>query len=139
MLRKFRPDQLPILLTTGMAFLASACATSTLEQPSGERVFATHCASCHGTMGEGDGPVAPAISVAVPNLRALNQRYGGAFPADEVARYIDGRDLPDAHGERQMPVWGDVFEATENIVSGAEAPATRIAALLEHLRAIQYP
>jgi len=90
-------------------------------------------------MGEGDGPVAPVFDVAVPDLRGLNQRYGREFPADEVARYIDGRDLPDAHGARQMPVWGEIFAATESIVSGAEDPATRIAALLEHLRSIQYP
>ena len=128
-----------MLLTAGVACLASACATSRLEQPSGERVFATHCASCHGPMGEGNGPVAPAFNIAVPNLRTLNQRYDGDFPANEVARYIDGRDLPDAHGERQMPVWGYVFEATETIVPGAEDPATRIAALVEHLRSIQYP
>jgi mono/diheme cytochrome c family protein len=139
MLQKTRPNLLSMLLTTGIACIASACATSTLEQPSGEQVFATHCASCHGATGEGNGPVAPIFNLAVPNLRALDQRYDGHFPADEVARYIDGRDLPDAHGARQMPVWGDVFEATESIVPGAADPATRIAALVEHLRSIQYP
>ncbi len=90
-------------------------------------------------MGEGDGPVAESIAVPVPNLRLLDARYGGAFPEDAVAGLIDGRNLPDAHGARQMPVWGLVFAATESIVPGADTPATRIDVLIDYLRAIQNP
>lgn len=133
-----RGSRLSILLTAGFTLLASACATSTLERPSGQQVFERHCVACHGPLGEGDGPVAAAISGTVPNLRTLNERYGGDFPADEVASYIDGRNLPDAHGDRYMPVWGAVFEATERLVSGSEGPTTRIEALVDYLRAIQY-
>ncbi len=101
-------------------------------------MFETHCAACHGPRGEGDGPVAPTLRVPVPNLRTLNERYGGDFPADEVARYIDGRDLPQAHGERYMPVWGVIFEVTRDIVPDAEDPQTRIEALIAYLRTLQY-
>jgi mono/diheme cytochrome c family protein len=122
-----------------LCLLLAACATTHTAAPTGEQVFATHCAACHGPGGRGDGPVAEAIAVPVPNLRALDARYGGEFPAQAVASYIDGRNLPDAHGTRQMPVWGLVFAATESIVPGAEAPASRIDALLDFLRMIQDP
>lgn len=121
-----------------IALLTSACASSQPEPPSGAAVFETHCASCHGRLGEGDGPVAATISGTVPNLRTLTERYGGEFPADTVARYIDGRDLPEAHGGRLMPVWGEVFGATERLVPGAAAPGTRIEAITEYLRTLQY-
>lgn len=106
--------------------------------PSGAMTFATHCASCHGAQGEGDGPVATTMAVAVPNLRVLAQRNGGEFPAEAVASYIDGRALPAAHGTRLMPVWGDVFAGTQRLVVDAASPEGRIAAVIDFLREIQY-
>ncbi len=130
-------------LSTGA--LACACASQSspqlsarAEQPSGAATFATHCASCHGPLAEGDGPVAAAISGTVPNLRTLSQRNGGTFPADAVASYIDGRDLPAAHGARLMPVWGSIFDATSRIVVDAETAEQRIAEVVEYLRTLQY-
>lgn len=124
---------------TACGLLLAACATTSPESPAGAQVYATHCAACHGPTGVGDGPVAESIAVPVPNLRLLDARYGGAFPEDAVAGLIDGRNLPDAHGARQMPVWGLVFAATEGIVPGADTPATRIDALIDYLRTIQNP
>lgn len=37
-----------------------------------------------------------------------------------------------------MPVWGEVFGATERLVAGAEAPRARIEAVIEYLRRLQY-
>jgi mono/diheme cytochrome c family protein len=100
--------------------------------------YATHCAACHGAEGEGDGPVAITMAVSVPNLRVLAERNGGEFPAEAVASYIDGRALPAAHGTRLMPVWGDVFAATQRVVVDAADPETRIAAVVDYLRGIQH-
>jgi len=93
------------------AAAVAACAGEPVTEPDGARLFARHCASCHGSFGEGDGPVAEVMQVAVPNLRSLSARANGSFPRDAVMRYIDGREVPAAHGERLMPVWGDSFEA----------------------------
>ena len=104
--------------------------------PEGQQTFMTYCASCHGVRGEGDGPAASAMRVTVPNLRTLSERNGGDFPAQIVAGFIDGRMVPAAHGERYMPVWGEVFATTEG---GALADAQlRIDALVDFLRGIQY-
>jgi len=53
------------------------------------------------------------MRVTVPNLRTLATRNDGAFPAEAVRAYIDGRESVAAHGDRQMPVWGDVFRGPE--------------------------
>ncbi len=129
----------PVIRVALCGLLLTACATTSPESPTGAQVYTTHCAACHGETGQGNGPVAESIAVNVPNLRLLNARYGAPFPDDAVAGLIDGRNLPDAHGARQMPVWGLVFAATESIVPGAEAPATRIDALLDYLHTIQDP
>jgi hypothetical protein len=78
------------------------------------------------------------MNIAVPNLRQLSARNGGVFPADAVAGYIDGRNLPVAHGGRAMPVWGDVFDTTTRLVRDAERAEQRIADIVELLRDIQY-
>ena len=106
-------------------------------QDSGSRLFLTHCASCHGAHGEGDGPVAAALAVSVPNLRTLAQRNHGEFPAEAVTQYIDGRNSPAAHGDRTMPVWGEVFRESEG--GGDKRAAAQIAALVAFIRSLQYP
>jgi len=108
-----------------------------LQPPTAEQTFLTHCAACHGALGEGDGPVAARIRGPVPNLRTLSRRNGGVFPAAEIASYIDGRNMPPAHGERQMPVWGSVFDTTATLVTDADTAESRIAAIVEYLRALQ--
>jgi len=108
------------------------------QDPDGASLFARYCASCHGPRGEGDGPVAGAMLVSVPNLRALSARANGEFPREAVMRYIDGRDLPAAHGERLMPVWGSTFsESTDESRSGDELARQRIEAITSFIAAIQ--
>lgn len=126
------------LIVAACALLLAACAAQPPRPPSGEQTYITHCASCHGTLGEGDGPVSAVMLINVPNLRTLNERNAGTFPADMVASYIDGRDLPVAHGDRVMPVWGEVFDTTARLVPDAQDARQRIDAVLGYLRGIQY-
>jgi mono/diheme cytochrome c family protein len=115
----------------------AACSRAPVRTVTGADTFATHCASCHGLQGEGDGPVAAAMRVTVPNLRSLTERSGGQFPTETVASYIDGRNMPAAHGDRYMPVWGSVFATTEQLLEDAENPEQRIAAVIEFLVQLQ--
>lgn len=121
------------------AVLIAACAAQPggTPPPSGAETFERHCASCHGVRGDGTGPVAFAIQGTIPNLTTLARRNGGEFPADYVASYIDGRNLPPAHGSRTMPVWGAVFDATARLVVDAETAGPRVAGIVEHLRTLQ--
>ena len=128
------------LIPAGLALLGVACAWGPVaaQPPAGAEPFVRHCASCHGPLGEGDGPVASVIEVNVPNLRTLRQRANGSFPRDAVMRYIDGRELPAAHGLRLMPVWGDTFVGTgdDAEANAAEAAAT-IAAITDYIEQLQ--
>ncbi len=127
------------LIALGIALMTGGCAAEQLPPPSGAEMFAIHCVSCHGPTGEGDGSVAAILTVSVPNLRTLTRRSGGEFPAAAVASYIDGRDLPVAHGERLMPVWGDVFDATTGVVPGSQSAELRVQAVVEYVRELQDP
>jgi mono/diheme cytochrome c family protein len=118
----------------GMAVIMSAQP----QEPSGARLFATHCAACHGPEGEGGGPVASVMSISVPNLRAIAMRNGGEYRAADVAAFIDGRTQRAAHGTRTMPVWGDFLEAS-GAVDNQESVRARIAALVAFIETLQYP
>lgn len=117
----------------------AGCGTTPARSVSGSQTYETHCAACHGVRGDGNGPVAATLRALPPSLRTLAARNGGEFPADRAASYIDGRALPAAHGARAMPVWGGVFDATEDLLRGAESSAERIAAVIAYLRELQDP
>lgn len=96
--------------------LASGCSerdSTTVAQtprPSGQQLFVEKCASCHGTDGRGDGPLASELRSAPINLRLLAQENDGKFPSRRVQSAIDGRGMPNAHGLPEMPVWGTVWK-----------------------------
>ena len=77
----------------------------------GKKLFLQHCATCHGTDGKGQGPVAAVLKDGPPDLtliKAPNEK----FPLDRVLTVIDGEKSVTAHGTRKMPVWGTVFRRT---------------------------
>lgn len=120
---------------------ALACSASAAQErapaPSGARLYASYCSACHGATGEGDGPVAAVMTVTVPNLRTLAMRSGGTFPTESVTEYVDGTTIPAAHGSRQMPIWGDVFQWDADGLS-RERARQRIDAVVAYLEEIQY-
>lgn len=123
--------------TALIASLAACGAQEEADTRTGARLYSTYCASCHGAQGEGDGPVAAVMSVTVPELRTLARRNEGEFPADAVRAYVDGREVPAAHGGRRMPVWGEVFQWNAGEDSEAIAEA-RIEAVVDHVEQLQY-
>ena len=120
-----------------VALLVGALSAEAADRADGARLFMNHCAACHGADGEGGGPAAAAMQTTVPNLRTLAQRHGGTFPADAVTAYIDGREPKTAHGDRQMPIWGDVFRGPEQ-GTAQRTVRERIAALVAFIQGIQY-
>lgn len=77
---------------------------------SGQQMFVSYCASCHGKAGKGDGPAAPALKVTPTDLTMLAKQNGGKFPADHVATVIADGTVA-AHGSKDMPVWGHLFRS----------------------------
>lgn len=117
-----------------VSYIESIQVPSTGPDDPGSRLFRTHCASCHGVTGRGNGPLADQLQHVPPDLTKYTSRNGGVFPRERVYRIIDGRDVA-SHGDREMPVWGDVFKS-----GGAASPDDvkgRIDAIVRYLEGIQ--
>ncbi|WP_257306883.1 c-type cytochrome [Geothrix campi] len=102
---------------------------------SGPEMYLAYCASCHGSNGLGDGPVAAHLKNAVPDLTTLAQRNKGTFPKNRVAQVIRGEVGTGTHGLPDMPVWGPVFRSLDN----SQEPVVRIRVgnLIKHLESLQ--
>jgi mono/diheme cytochrome c family protein len=135
------------LVGLGIALLSGVASPSSAAEPAdpvlapvGAEMFQQYCAACHGTGGEGNGPVAPALKQFPADLTRIAARNGGTFPDSDVARRIDGRFDVVAHGTTDMPVWGRKLmdataqgadENTDAVVRG------RILTIVEYLKTIQ--
>jgi mono/diheme cytochrome c family protein len=128
------------MLACGLATLAFtyvSCAKEAGPPPQGEELYTRYCASCHGLDGKGDGPVAPELRTRPSDLTTISRRHGG-FDMSEVAGAIDGRRAVAAHGPREMPVWGAIFETElETEPHTARTGLLRTFELVEYLRSIQ--
>lgn len=131
-----------------VAFLAMPAADSDAQEGEGFQAangrvsFRLYCASCHGADAKGDGSVAKFLKVQPADLTLLRQRYSGELPEDKLYRIIDGREEVRAHGRREMPVWGDVFQSPladsqETSETGQERVDRKIQELILFLRTIQ--
>jgi hypothetical protein len=71
-------------------------------------------------------------------LTLLANRHGGAFPAEQVRKIIDGRAVRPPHGPRDMPVWGTEFQMASPSGADQRSSDNLIDRLVEYLRAIQH-
>jgi mono/diheme cytochrome c family protein len=78
---------------------------------SGQEMFVSYCAVCHGKDGKGTGPAAEALKVPPTNLTMLASKNGGKYPGMKVSSVIRGEDTVAAHGSQEMPVWGKLFRS----------------------------
>lgn len=111
----------------------------------GKREYDNNCAVCHGASGKGDGPYAGIIDSKIPDMTMLQKNNNGVFPFDRVYQTIDGRMEIKAHGTRDMPIWGNEYNA-KAVEYYADFPmgysATgfvrgRILALVNHIYSLQ--
>jgi mono/diheme cytochrome c family protein len=138
-------------IRTALRVLGVAALFGCLQQPaespdagsvpashSGQRLYASYCADCHGAEGRGDGPRAASLTRAPPDLTGIANRNGGLFIADAVAAYVDGRAHVEAHGPTDMPPWGrsldDRNQALREELKLTPAWISEIVAYLETLQ-----
>ncbi len=108
------------------------------DEYSGQETYMRFCAACHGESGQGDGPVAEGLPIAVPDLTGLRKRRGNNFPEDVLRKIIDGQETVVVHGTRYMPVWGYEFWVEEGADDAAQERVDIIVDnLVEYLRSIQ--
>ena len=102
---------------------------------SGEEMFRSYCAVCHGKDAKGAGPATADLKTTPPDLTTLAKRHDGKFPADYVTSVLrNGVKVP-AHGSTDMPVWGPLFGS----VSGGDQTVVnmRISNLVRYLESVQ--
>jgi len=105
------------------------------------------CADCHGRDAKGNGPASKNLNKVPPDLTKISKRAGGIFDEKKVFDWILGLNMPEAHGNREMPIWGDwlMDEAVEDSTSleAADAAARqveqRVMALVLYLKSVQEP
>ena len=112
--------------------------------PQGHQLYRQYCGACHGPEARGDGVASSLMRPPPPDLTQLAAKHGGQFPKELVIKTIDGREMPRAHGDPAMPIWGQVLR--EHLeAGGAQEPGVeqrvqdRIAAITDYLRSIQAP
>lgn len=102
---------------------------------SGNEMFNSYCAVCHGKDAKGNGPAAPAMKTAPIDLTTLAQKDSGKYPAAHVAAVIRGQASPPSHGSQDMPVWGPLFSS---LSQGHEGPVQqRVANLVGYIETLQ--
>ncbi len=132
-------------LASVAAFIASPSIGWAQGADIGQREFNNNCAVCHGTSGKGNGPMAGIINEHVSDLTVLAKDNQGVFPFAHVYDVIDGRTAVQAHGTRDMPVWGSEYNAEVPQMlgldyTGADAEAFvrgRILALIGYIYTLQ--
>ena len=87
----------------------------------GKQEYMFSCADCHGVDGKGNGPVAEYMKPKVPDLTVLAKHSGDVFPFARVYDVIDGRQVVEAHGPRDMLIWGNEFSREGENRSGGYA------------------
>jgi mono/diheme cytochrome c family protein len=102
---------------------------------SGEEMFKSYCASCHGPDGKGAGPAAAALTKPPANLTELTRHNGGKFPDLKVYGAIKGDSNNPAHGSKDMPVWGSMFQSMSHGDQGQVQ--LRISNLTKYIDSIQ--
>jgi mono/diheme cytochrome c family protein len=101
---------------------------------SGEEMFTTYCAVCHGSDGKGNGPAAPALKKRPADLTRLAATNGGKYPDLKVAQTLSAKDVV-AHGSQDMPIWGKLFNTMES--GDNTVVQMRITNLTSYLKSIQ--
>ena len=130
------------LATFALVVVASTSHAQTIKtvQPnptsptSGKEMFNEYCAVCHGQDARGAGPAAPALKKKPTDLTQLTVRNNGKYPDSRVAGYIEGDDNLDAHGSRDMPMWGGVFKS---MAGGSDVAKLRVANLTAYIKSLQ--
>ena len=108
-------------------------------EPNGAKeMYLKYCGSCHGNGGKGDGPVSRDLKIKVPDLTLLRSKNKGIYPTNRVMSSIDGSRTVRAHGDRTMPVWGEVFREEHETQKYTELTSLLKAKLIaEYLATLQ--
>ena len=108
-----------------------------VDPTSGEQMYVSYCAACHGRDGKGHGPAVPALKTPPPDLTTLAKRNHGEYPALQVMQTIRGDVGSPAHGDKDMPVWGPAFRSLHFAGDPSIEVQRRISSLNGYIESLQ--
>ena len=135
-------DRAAVLSVAATMLLVLVIAAGRVEARADETpyraAYLKYCSACHGSEGKGDGVVSHLMRIKPTDLTQIAKEHGGEFPTVHVMQVIDGRKTARAHGDPDMPVWGEVLAAPVGGAVGAEPGArSTVMDITEYLRSIQ--
>lgn len=109
---------------------------SNVSPDSGKRMYVNYCAPCHGLDGRGHGPTAAALKVPPSDLTTIAKAHNGTYPTARLEAALEfGVDSP-AHGSKEMPVWGPVFQQMDH-ATNVPLESLRIRNIVRYLETLQ--
>jgi mono/diheme cytochrome c family protein len=131
---------LALASTLGLSQLSMADDADQKQVEIGKQNHLRYCGSCHGPNGKGDGILSGTLKQKPADLTLIAQKNGGKFPTAEIVSFIDGTKPVAAHGDREMPVWGEVMKEESPGALGQEAVVqAKITSIVNYLKSIQQP
>jgi mono/diheme cytochrome c family protein len=135
-MRSKRGVCLAIVLGLGFLFAAARPGLAGDDATQGKKLYLKYCSACHGQTGKGDGVVSGLMRPQPTDLTQIAKKAGGTFNAQAVTKAIDGAAR--AHGDPDMPVWGEILGEEAGGGPGGTAAATKkIDAITGYLATIQ--
>jgi mono/diheme cytochrome c family protein len=107
---------------------------SQIPAGSGEAMYQTLCAGCHGASGRGDGPASPLLRGERLDLTRLTRQNNGKFPDARIGYILGNQTGVAGHGSKEMPVWGDSFRG---VGEDSNVARLRISNLIGYLKSLQ--
>jgi mono/diheme cytochrome c family protein len=123
-----------IVLLVGTSAWSAPTAAET-DKP-GKAMYLKYCSACHGSGGKGDGVVSGLMRPKPTDLTRISSKAD--FPSMRIAQAIDGTTTVRAHGDPDMPVWGELFRSEPGAALEKQPEARgKVMLITDYLRSIQ--
>jgi hypothetical protein len=103
-----------------------------------KKAYLKYCSACHGESGKGDGVVSGFMTPRPTDLTQMAKQSGGHLQQGKLRQSIDGTTTVRAHGDPDMPVWGEILhaESTAPLHEQAE-PRGKLMLITDYIESIQ--
>ncbi|MEW5963005.1 MAG: c-type cytochrome [Pseudomonadota bacterium] len=134
-----------ILIGAMLAVVGMPRAAAAEMSSLGKREYDSSCASCHGPLGKGDGPLSGYLTRKASDLTMIMRNNNGVYPFTLLSEIVDGRQSVALHGSGDMPVWGNEYNARaiehyRDFPGAYDAESfikARVLALVEYIHSLQ--
>jgi len=127
-----------LVLASALILPLGPAAAADDEVAIGKQNYLRYCGSCHGPKAKGDGLLSGTLNQKPADLTLIARKNGGKFPTAVIVSFIDGSKPVAAHGDREMPVWGEVLkEEAPGAPAQDRAVQLKITSIVNYLKSIQ--